>query len=70
MDTKFFLKTFPTLFPFSLGGPLGLKSVPSICRHTAELNNVGNKETTWDQTLRPLNVIRSANTSSLISDLN
>ena len=70
MDPEFFPRTFPTLFPFGLGGPLGLKSVPSICRHTAELDNVGDEETTRDQTLRPLNVIRSANTSSLISDSN
>jgi len=46
IDPKFFPRTFPTLFLFSLGGPLGLKSIPSICRHTAELNNVSNKEIT------------------------
>jgi len=70
IDPKFFPKTFPTLFPFGLRGPLGLKSVPSIYRHTAELNNVGNKEITRDQTLRPLNIIRSANTPLLISNSN
>ena len=46
IDPKFFPRTFPTLFLFSLRGPLGLKSVLSICKHIAELNNIGNKETT------------------------
>jgi len=70
IDPKFFPRTFPTLFLFGFRGPLKLKSVPSIYRYIVELNNVGDKETTWDQTLRPLNVIRSINTSLLISDLN
>ena len=48
MDPKFFPRTFPTLFPFGFRGLLGLKSVLSICRHTAELDNIGDKETTWD----------------------
>ena len=70
INPKFFPRTFPTLFPFNFRGLLRLKSVLSIYRHTAELNNVSNEETTQDQTLWPLNVIRSINTSSLISDLN
>jgi len=70
IDPKFFPRTFPTLFLFSLKGPLKLKSMLSICRHTAELDNINDEEITRDQTLRPLNVIKSANTSSLISDLN
>jgi len=70
IDPKFFPRTFSTLFLFSFGGPLRLKSVLSICRYIAELDNVSDEEITWDQTLRPLNVIKSVNTFSLISDLN
>ena len=46
IDPKFFPKTFPTLFPFGLRGLLRLKSMPSICRHTAEVNNISNEEVT------------------------
>jgi hypothetical protein len=46
INPKFFPRTFSTLFPFGLKGLLKLKSVLSICRHTAELNNINNKEIT------------------------
>jgi len=48
IDPKFFPKTFSTLFLFSFRGLLGLKSILSICRYIAELDNIGDEEITGD----------------------